>query len=219
MEFFSSILDFVLHIDRYLVDLSSTYGVWIYAILFAIIFIETGFVVAPFLPGDSLLFASGALAATGALDLSLLLITLTAAAILGDTVNYSIGRMIGPRVFKEKRRWLKQEYLVRTQKFYKMHGGKTIVMARFLPFIRTFAPFVAGVGQMQYVRFWMYNAAGGLLWVCGFGLLGYYFGTRPIVQRNFGLVIIAIIVISTIPFAVELWISLRRKPRPAGGKG
>lgn len=213
MEFITSLVDLILHIDRYLVDMVSTYGMWTYAILFVIVFLETGVVVTPFLPGDSLLFAAGALAATGALELGFLLVLLTAAAILGDSVNYSIGRRVGPRVFTKSGRWLKQEHLKRTQAFYQKHGGKTIVLARFLPFIRTFAPFVAGVGQMNYLRFWLYNASGAILWVTGFSLLGYYFGTRPIVKRNFGLVILAIIVLSAVPAVVELiraWLRRRR---------
>ncbi len=204
MELFTTLFDFILHIDKHLVEMVATYGSWIYAILFTIIFLETGVVVAPFLPGDSLIFAAGALAATGALDLELLLVCLTTAAIVGDSVNYSIGRRVGSQVFAKKSRWFKQEHLVRTQKFYEKHGGKTIVMARFLPFIRTFAPFVAGVGHMNYLRFWIYNASGAVIWVAGFGLLGYYFGTRPFVQENFGLVIVAIIVLSAVPAGVEV---------------
>jgi membrane-associated protein len=211
MEFIGSAIDFVLHIDRHLVEMVAAYGTWIYAILFVIVFLETGVVVAPFLPGDSLLFAAGALAATGALDIFVLIGSLAVAAIVGDSVNYSIGRMVGPRVFTQQSRWLKQEHLVRTQEFYERHGGKTIVLARFLPFLRTFAPFVAGVGEMNYLRFWIYNASGGVLWVAGFGLLGFYFGSHPFVQRHFGLVIVGIIVISAVPAAVEVWKAWRRR--------
>lgn len=211
MEFLSSFLDVFLHIDRHLLDLVSTYGLWIYSLLFAVVFLETGVVIFPFLPGDSLLFATGALAATGALDLALLLLLLTTAAVLGDSLNYAIGRMIGPKVFARKSRLFRQEHLLRTQQFYERHGGKTIVLARFVPIVRTFAPFVAGVGRMNYPRFWIYNAAGGLLWVLSFGLLGYFFGTRPWVKENFGLVIVAIVVISTIPAGVEVWRSWRRR--------
>jgi len=213
MELITSLFDFILHIDRHLVTMIATYGQWVYAILFLIIFLETGVVVAPFLPGDSLLFAAGAVAATSALDVTLLVVLLCIAAIVGDSVNYSIGRRIGPRVFKQKSRWFKQEHLARTQQFYEKHGGKTIVLARFLPFIRTFAPFVAGIGQMNYLRFWAYNASGAVIWVAGFVLLGYFFGTRPFVQKNFGLVIVAIILISTIPAAIEVWGAWRRSRR------
>jgi membrane-associated protein len=215
MELLSTALDLVLHIDRHLADLLVAYGPWIYAILFLIVFMETGFVVTPFLPGDSLLFAAGALAATGGLDVTVLLVSLTAAAILGNIANYHIGRFVGPRVFTHKSRWLKQEHLLRAQQFYDKHGGKTIVISRFLPFLRTFAPFVAGAGRMNYLRFSLYNAAGGTAWVFSFVLLGYYFGTRPWVKQNFGLTIVAIIVISTIPAAVEVWRAWRRKKRAA----
>ena len=213
MELLSTALDLILHIDRHLADLLVAYGPWIYAILFFIVFMETGFVVTPFLPGDSLLFAAGALAATGGLDVTVLLVSLTSAAILGNIANYHIGRFVGPRVFTQKSRWLKQEHLLRAQQFYDKHGGKTIVISRFLPFLRTFAPFVAGAGRMNYLRFSLYNAAGGTAWVFSFVLLGYYFGTRPWVKQNFGLTIVAIIVISTIPAAVEVWRAWRRRKR------
>lgn len=181
------------------------YGVWVYALLFLIVFLETGVVVTPFLPGDSLLFATGALAAAGVLDITTVLLLLTAAAIIGDNTNYFIGRAVGPRVFKEHSRWLKREHLTRTQRFYERHGGKTVVMARFVPIVRTFAPFVAGVGRMHYPRFLAFDVGGGILWVWGFGLLGYFFGNRPIVKENFGLAIIGVIVISLVPIAVEGW--------------
>ena len=168
-----------LHVDRHLVEFAATYGVWIYALLFLIIFFETGVVVTPFLPGDSLLFATGALAAAGVMDIGLILTLLTAAAIIGDNTNYFIGRAVGPRVFTEHSRWLKREHLLRTQRFYEVHGGKTVVLARFVPIIRTFAPFVAGVGRMHYPRFLAFDVGGGILWVWSFGLLGYFFGNTP----------------------------------------
>lgn len=205
MDYFARIIDLFLHVDRHLLEIVQTYGVWSYTILFVIIFLETGVVVTPFLPGDSLLFAAGSLAAAGAFDLPLLLGLLTVAAILGDTLNYWIGRRVGDRVFTEESRFFKQKHLLRTQQFYERHGGKTIILARFLPIVRTFAPFVAGIGHMHYGRFWAYNAVGGILWVWGFGLLGYLFGNLPVVKKNFSLVILAIILISVLPIARELW--------------
>lgn len=204
MEFLQSVLDFILHIDRHLVELTGAYGAWVYAILFVIVFCETGLVVTPFLPGDSLLFAVGSLAAIGAMDLLTSIILLIAAAFIGDTVNYWVGWYVGPKVFHQERsRFLNKEYLERTHRFYEKHGGKTIVIARFLPIIRTFAPFVAGIGQMSYRRFIAYNLGGGVLWVLLFVLGGYFFGTIPIIQRNFSLVIIALVLIPGIPAAVE----------------
>lgn len=205
MEWLSGGLDVFLHIDRYLADLATSYGPWIYGILFLIIFLETGVVVTPFLPGDSLLFAVGTLAAAGVLDLVKILALLTAAAILGDNVNYAIGRFIGPRVFTQRSRFFKHEYLLRTQSFYAKHGGKTVVLARFVPIVRTFAPFVAGVGRMHYARFLTFDVAGGILWIWSFGLLGYFFGQTPIVKENFGLAIIAVIALSLVPMALEVW--------------
>lgn len=214
MDYFARIIDLFLHVDRHLLEIVQAYGVWSYTILFIIVFLETGVVVTPFLPGDSLLFAAGSLAAAGAFDLPLLLILLTVAAILGDTLNYWIGRRVGASVFTEGSRFFKQEHLLRTQRFYEQHGGKTIILARFLPIVRTFAPFVAGIGRMHYGRFWAYNAIGGVLWVWGFGLLGYLFGNLPVVKKNFSLVILAIIVISVMPIVRELW-RARRGTRPA----
>ncbi|MHB8709902.1 MAG: DedA family protein [Desulfuromonadales bacterium] len=214
MDYFARIIDLFLHVDRHLLEIVQTYGVWSYTILFIVIFLETGVVVTPFLPGDSLLFAAGSLAAAGAFDLPLLLVLLTVAAILGDTLNYWIGRRVGASVFTEGSRFFKQEHLLRTQRFYERHGGKTIILARFLPIVRTFAPFVAGIGRMHYGRFWAYNAVGGILWVWGFGLLGYLFGNLPVVKKNFSLVILAIILISVLPIARELW-RARRGTRPA----
>jgi membrane-associated protein len=199
------LLSALLHVDRYLLDLANTYGAWIYAILFLVIFMETGVVITPFLPGDSLLFATGALAARGVLDIAKILALLTAAAVIGDNMNYAIGRFVGPRVFTERSRWLKHEYLLRTQRFYQKHGGKAVVLARFVPIVRTFAPFVAGVGRMHYGRFLAFDVGGGLLWVWSFGLLGYFFGNHPVVKENFGLVIIAVIVLSLLPMGIEAW--------------
>ena len=205
MDYLTRIIDLFLHVDRHLLEIVQNYGVWSYTILFVVVFLETGLVVTPFLPGDSLLFAAGSLAAAGAFDLPLLLLLLTAAAILGDSLNYWIGRRVGTRVFTERSRFFKQKHLLRTQQFYERHGGKTIILARFLPIVRTFAPFVAGIGRMHYGRFWAYNAIGGILWVWGFGLLGYLFGNLPMVKKNFSLVILAIIVISVVPIVRELW--------------
>ena len=214
MQLLAQLFDFILHIDRHLSEIIADYGTWTYLILFAIVFIETGLVVFPFLPGDSLLFAAGALAATGSLNVWVVFGLLAAAAILGDTVNYWIGNRVGPRVFKEDVRFLKREHLERTQKFYEKHGGKTIFLARFIPIIRTFAPFVAGVGTMRYGKFIGYNVVGGLVWTSGFTFAGYFFGNIPIVRDNFGLVVIAIIVISVLPVVYEL-LQHRLRPRQA----
>jgi membrane-associated protein len=205
MGFIPDVLDFVLHLDKHLFDLCTQYGTWVYAILFVVVFCETGLVVTPFLPGDSLLFAVGSLAAISALDLPTSIALLMIAAILGDTVNYWIGDYVGPKVFqKENSRLLNKEYLVRTHLFYEKHGGKTIIIARFLPIIRTFAPFVAGIGSMTYRRFLLFNVVGGALWVLLFVFAGYFFGSVPIVKNNFSLVIIALILIPGIPAAVEV---------------
>jgi len=204
MDLITSLIDFILHLDRHLTELVAVYHIWVYAILFGIIFCETGLVVTPFLPGDSLLFAVGALAAvdqTGTLDATLIWILLMAAAILGNETNFRIGRAIGPRAFSGAIPWLKQDYLLRTHAFYEKHGGKTIILSRFIPIIRTFAPFVAGVGSMQRRRFAAYNLAGGFLWVTAFIWGGYLFGNVPIVKNNFGVVTILIIVVSVIPVA------------------
>jgi membrane-associated protein len=204
MEFLSRMLDFVLHLDKHLSSLIQTYGLWTYLILFVIIFLETGLVVTPFLPGDSLLFAAGTFAAAKALNVLWLFILLSAAAILGDTVNYWIGHFFGPKVFHQERsRFFKKEYLERTHRFYEKYGAETIIIARFVPIIRTFAPFVAGIGRMSYWKFISYNVIGGIGWVALFVFGGYFFGNIPFVKRNFGLVIIAIIIISIIPAAVE----------------
>ncbi len=204
MDLLSDAVDLFLHIDEHLNAVIDEYGVWTYAILFLIIFLETGVVVTPFLPGDSLLFAAGAFAASGSLEVSVLLVLLSAAAILGDSANYAIGSRIGPRVFhKEDVRFLNKRHLERTHAFYERHGGKTIVIARFVPIVRTFAPFVAGIGSMTYARFLSYNVFGGLLWVCLFVLGGYLFGNVPVVEENFSLVIVAIVLISVMPGVVE----------------
>lgn len=201
MEFIKTAIDFVLHIDKYLDLIISAVGNWTYAVLFVVIFIETGLVVTPFLPGDSLLFAAGAFAHKGALNIYTMWITLMIAAVLGDTANYWIGHTIGPRA--ANLRWVKKEYLERTQAFYAKHGGKTIFLARFVPIIRTFAPFVAGIGKMRYGYFITYNIVGGIVWVTAFLWLGYFFGGLPIVEKNFSLIVIAIILISVMPAVIE----------------
>jgi len=198
-------IDIVLHLDQHLVDLVTQYDAWIYAILFGVIFCETGLVVTPFLPGDSLLFAVGALAAvdsSGTLSAPLAFVLLAIAAVLGNTLNYSIGRAIGPPAFSGRYRLLKVEYLHRTEEFFQRHGGMAVALSRFMPIIRTFAPFVAGVGRMPYARFLGYNLLGGVLWVALFIWGGYLFGNIPVVKQNFGIVTILIILISLIPLAV-----------------
>ena len=206
MDIIFYFLDFFIHLDKYLPVIIDSFGVWAYVIVFIVIFCETGLVVTPVLPGDSLLFALGALAAMGALHIEALLILLCIAAITGDTVNYGIGHYIGPKVFHyEDGRFFKKEYLIKTHRFYEKHGGKTIVIARFMPIIRTFAPFVAGVGAMSYSKFILYNISGGVAWVCLFLLGGYYFGNIPSVKTNFTFVIIAIVIISVLPGVFEYW--------------
>ncbi len=197
------LIDFILHVDRHLAEFVAANGAWIYALLFLIVFVETGLVVMPFLPGDSLLFAAGAIAATGGMDPFLMAGLLFVAAVLGDTVNYQVGHYIGPRVFDMQSRWIKREYLLKTQAFFEKHGGKTVIIARFMPFARTFAPFVAGVGAMRYPRFLAYNVIGAFLWVSSFVTLGYFFGNLPAVKENFTLVIFGIIIISVLPGVIE----------------
>jgi membrane-associated protein len=211
MDLIAAAVDMVLHVDRHLIEFAMAYGLWVYALLFLIVFFETGVVVTPFLPGDSLLFATGALAATGAIDVGTVLVLLTFAAVIGDNTNYFIGRSVGPRVFTEHRRFLKHEYLVRTQSFYAKHGGKAVVLARFAPIVRTFAPFVAGVGRMHYARFLAFDVGGAILWVWSFGLLGYFFGSQPIIKENFGLAIIGVILISLLPIVIEAFRARSRR--------
>jgi membrane-associated protein len=211
MEAVRYLTDFILHLDRHLAALIQDYGLWTYLILFLIIFCETGLVVTPILPGDSLLFAVGTFAASGALDLGVILLLLSAAAIAGDTVNYAIGARVGPRIFhQEGVRFLNREYLDRTHRFYEQHGAKTIVIARFVPIIRTFAPFVAGLGRMSYARFITYNVVGGVGWIVCLVLGGYAFGNIPVVRQNFSLVIVAIIVLSLLPGLIEVLRQRRR---------
>lgn len=211
MEFLSQALEVMLHLDRHLAGWVVAYGVWVYALLFAVVFCETGLVVTPFLPGDSLLFAVGALAATGALDPVLVGLLLFVAGVLGDSVNYAIGNAVGPRAdrWPDSRLW-KRAYLERTRAFFARHGGKTIVIARFLPIVRTYAPFVAGVGRMSYPWFATFNVVGAALWVGLFVAAGYWFGELPVVRDNFTLVILAIIVISLLPPAIEV-LRVRRR--------
>ncbi len=197
------LMDFILHIDKHLGEIIKNYGTWTYAILFTIVFCETGLVVLPFLPGDSLLFAAGSFAGLGSLNPHILFVLISTAAILGDTVNYWIGNRLGPKVFHSESKFFKKEYLDRTHKFYEKYGGKTIILARFVPIIRTFAPFVAGIGSMSYGKFIVYNVVGGVLWVAIFVYSGYFFGTLPFVKNNFSLVVIAIIIISVIPIFTE----------------
>lgn len=203
--------DFFVHLDKHLFEIVHSYGAWAYAILFAIIFCETGLVVTPFLPGDSLLFAAGALAALEALNPIVLFVLLTAAAIIGDTVNYWAGSAIGPRVFSDDARVLKTAYLRRTEQFYEKYGGKTIVIARFVPIVRTYAPFVAGACRMHYGRFLTYNVLGGVVWVALFVFAGYFFGNIPAVKDNFTVVILVIIALSLVPPLIE-WAKYRRNP-------
>lgn len=209
MEFLASIIDFVLHIDIHLGELIANYGLFTYVILFAIIFSETGFVVIPFLPGDSLLFAAGAFAALGALNIWFVILVLGLAAILGDTINYWIGHFFGQKIVDNpKIPFINQSHIDKTQEFYEKHGGKTIVLARFVPIVRTFAPFVAGVGKMHYGKFISFNVIGGIAWILIFTLAGFLFGNIPSVKHNFSLVIIAIILISVLPM---LWEYLKAK--------
>jgi len=216
MELISTLIDFVLHIDKHLDVLIQGYGVWVYLILFLIVFCETGLVVTPFLPGDSLLFAVGAFAARGSLDLFWTFALMAGAAIIGDTVNYWVGDIAGPKVFQSERsRFLNKKHLLRTHEFYEHHGGKTIIIARFIPIIRTFAPFVAGIGQMTYARFLSYNVIGGLAWVAIFLFGGFFFGNLELVRRNFTLVIFAIIILSVMPAVFEF---LRQRKLSASGR-
>lgn len=214
MEFVAQFVDLLLHVDKYLDQIIQNYGAGTYFLLFMIIFCETGLIVTPFLPGDSLLFAVGAFAARGSLDLTTCLLLLSVAGILGDSVNYWIGSSVGAKFFhKANSRFFNQAHLDRTHQFYEKYGNKTIVLARFVPIVRTFAPFVAGIGSMTYAKFFAYNVAGGILWVGLFVLAGYYFGNIAFVQKNFSLVILAIIVLSILPIVFEFI-----KHRMAAGK-
>lgn len=210
---FSYLIDVILHLDKYLVEFTTQYGFWIYLILFLIVFCETGLVVTPFLPGDSLLFAVGTLCAVGEINITMILFLLIIAAILGDSINYWIGNIIGPKAFHyEDSKWFNKKYLERTHQFYEKYGGKTIIIARFVPIIRTFAPFVAGIGQMTYSRFLLYNVVGGIAWVSLLLYAGYFFGNVPIVKKNFSLVILIIIILSIMPAVIEFWRQRRLQP-------
>jgi membrane-associated protein len=217
MEFLQQLIDFILHIDRHLVDLCAMYGMWIYAILFLIVFCETGLVVTPFLPGDSLLFAIGSLAAIGAMHVEYAIPLLICAALTGDNTNYWIGRKIGPKVFsQEKSRFFNKEHLNRTHRFYNRHGRITVILARFLPIIRTFAPFVAGIGRMTYRTFLLFSIIGAFLWVNLFVLIGYFFGNMPFIKQNFSIVVIALVLIPGIPALIEfvrLFLDRRKKSK------
>jgi len=213
-EWLQKAIEYGLHLDKVLPQLTSTYGAWIYAILFVVIFCETGFVITPFLPGDSLLFAAGAIAAIGSLNPCIIILVLWAAAVAGDAANYSIGHYVGPRVFSKKQsRLFNPRHLDEAQRFYEKYGAKAIVIARFVPIIRTFVPFVAGIGRMGYRRFAIYNVLGGALWVTGLTMLGYWFGNVPIVKKNFTAVILAIIVISVMPAVIEVLRNWRGRSR------
>lgn len=212
MGLLQTMFDFILHIDVHLAAMVATYGIWIYAILFLIVFCETGLVVTPFLPGDSLLFVAGTLAATGQMNPHTLVALLIVAAILGDAVNYSIGRLFGQRLFSNPQsRIFRQAYLERTHAFYERHGGKTIILARFVPIVRTFAPFVAGMGKMSYRHFALFNVTGGIVWVTAFVYAGYWFGNMPVVKQNLELLILGIIFVSVLPGLIEYWRQRRRK--------
>ncbi|RJP50375.1 MAG: DedA family protein [Anaerolineaceae bacterium] len=208
MEILKNLMDIFLHLDEYLSSIIATYGTWTYAILFTVIFVETGLVIMPFLPGDSLLFAAGTFAALGSLNIWLLVGLLIGAAFLGDTVNYSIGHYLGERAYNIK--WIKKEYFDKTHAFFEKHGGKAIFLARFVPIVRTFAPFVAGIGKMTYGYFITYNIVGGVTWVLLFTFTGYLFGNIPFVKKNFEYVIIVIILVSVLPMVYE-WLKSRNK--------
>jgi membrane-associated protein len=213
MELVAALWDFVVHLDAHLAAFVAQHGAWVYALLFVIVFCETGLVVTPFLPGDSLLFVVGALAAAGGMDIALVMALLIAAALCGDNVNYWIGRWAGPRVFKlEESRWFNRRHLERTHAFYERHGGQAIILARFVPIVRTYVPFVAGIGTMPYVRFLAFSVAGALAWVLSLCLAGYWFGNIPAVKENLGAVILVIVVLSVMPMAVAL---LRARRGPA----
>jgi len=213
VDLIAKFIDLLVHLDRHLLEIAREYGPGVYAFLFLIVFCETGLVVTPFLPGDSLLFVAGTLAAGGVMNIHLLVLVLIVAAVLGDSLNFAIGRWIGPRVFRYDDSWFfKKAYIERTHRYFERYGGRTIIIARFVPVVRTYAPFVAGVGQMEYGRFFMFNAVGGVIWVALIGYAGYLFGTVPVVQKNLTLVIFGIILLSISPAIVEV---LRHKLRRA----
>ena len=206
MDLISGFVDLVLHLDQHLRELAQTYGTWVYAVLFLIVFLETGVVVTPFLPGDSLLFVAGTVAAAGELNVHTLVVLLVVAAIAGDSLNYSIGRYLGPRVFRfDDSRFFKRAHVDRTHAFFERHGGKSIIIARFIPIIRTYAPFVAGIGAMSYKRFLMFNVTGAALWVTLLTYAGFFFGNLPLVRNNLTAVILGIIVLSVMPAIIEFW--------------
>ncbi|CRL45740.1 Inner membrane protein YqjA [Sodalis glossinidius str. 'morsitans'] len=218
MEYIKFIIDFILHIDVHLAELVAQYGVWVYAFLFLILFCETGLVVTPFLPGDSLLFVAGALAAlpSNGLDIHVMVLLMVLAAIAGDAVNYTIGRLFGEKLFSNPdSKIFRRRYLDKTHEFYARHGGKTIILARFVPIVRTFAPFVAGMGNMRYRHFALYNVTGGLMWVLLFSYAGYFFGNMPMVQQNLKWLIVVIILLSVLPGVIEVW---RQRRMAANGK-
>jgi len=217
MEFIKDIIDIVIHVDRHLNALIQNFGNWSYLVLFIVIFAETGLVVTPFLPGDSLLFAVGTFAAIGSLDIIWLFVIISSAAIIGDSVNYAAGKFFGEKAFqKGNSKLFRKEYLDRTHRFYEKYGGKTIILARFVPIVRTFAPFVAGVGIMSYGRFFLYNVVGGLLWVSVFVLGGYFFGNMPVIKENFSIAIFVVILLSVLPIVIEFWKHRKAKNNPAG---
>ena len=204
MELLATLLDIALHLDQHLQALVAAYGAWVYLILFLIVFCETGLVVTPFLPGDSLLFVAGAIAAAGGMNIHLLVVLLILAAVSGDAVNYAVGHYLGPRIFNSREsRWLNPRHLERAHAFYERHGGKTIIIARFVPIIRTYAPFVAGAASMTYPRFALYNVTGAVLWVASLGYAGYFFGNIPVIKDNLTLVIIGIVILSIMPGVIE----------------
>jgi len=212
MELVAALWDFAVHLDAHLAAFIAEHGAWVYALLFVIVFCETGLVVTPFLPGDSLLFVVGTLAAAGGMDIGLVMALLVAAALCGDNTNYWIGRWVGPRVFRDEHaRWLNRRHLERTHAFYERHGGKAIIIARFVPIVRTYVPFVAGIGTMPYGRFLAFSVAGALLWVGSLCQLGYWFGNIPAVKQNLAVVIVVIVIVSVLPIAVELLKALRRR--------
>ena len=213
MEWISSFIDIVVHLDDHLLWVVQQYGAWIYALLFLIVFCETGLVVTPFLPGDSLLFVAGTIAGAGGMNVHLLAVLLVIAAVLGDSLNYALGRYLGPRVFRHEGSWVfRKEYLDRTNRFFAKHGGKTIIIARFVPIVRTYAPFVAGIGHMEYRRFLSFNVIGALVWVVLLTYAGYFFGNLPIVKDNLSFVIIGIVILSILPGVIEYLRNRRARP-------